>query len=33
MVDRDQGGREALAAQGCRLEAVFTAKELLAAVK
>lgn len=33
MVDRDQGGREALAAEGCRLESIFTAKELLAAAK
>ncbi len=33
MVDREDGGREALAAEGCRLEAVFTAKELLEAAK
>ena len=33
MVDREEGGRDALAAEGCRLEAVFTAKELLAAAK
>jgi orotate phosphoribosyltransferase len=33
MVDREEGGRDALAAEGCRLEAVFTAKELMAAVK
>jgi len=32
MVDREEGGREALAAEGCRLEAVFTARELMAAV-
>jgi orotate phosphoribosyltransferase len=33
MVDREDGGRDALAAEGCRLEAVFTAKELLEAAK
>lgn len=33
MVDREDGGRDALAAEGCRLEAVFTAKELLEAAR
>ena len=31
VVDREEGGSAALAKEGCRLEAVFTAKELLAA--
>ena len=33
VVDREQGGRAALAAQGCRLESVFTAAELLSAAR
>jgi orotate phosphoribosyltransferase len=31
VVDREEGGRAALAAEGCRLESIFTASELLAA--
>lgn len=31
VVDREEGGRAALADEGCRLEAIFTANELLAA--
>lgn len=31
VVDREEGGRENLAAEGLRLESIFTAKELLAA--
>jgi orotate phosphoribosyltransferase len=31
VVDREEGGRENLAAQGYRLESIFTARELLAA--
>ncbi len=31
IVDREQGGRERLAKAGCRLEAIFTASELLEA--
>jgi orotate phosphoribosyltransferase len=30
VVDREEGGRENLAAEGCHLESIFTAKELLA---
>jgi orotate phosphoribosyltransferase len=33
MVDREEGGREALKAQGYALESVFTARELMAAAK
>lgn len=29
IVDREQGGRDNLAADGCRLESIFTARELL----
>lgn len=32
IVDREEGGRDALGKEGCALEAVFTARELLAAV-
>ncbi len=33
VVDREEGGKAALEAEGCRLEAIFTANELLAATK
>jgi len=33
VVDREEGGKAALAAEGCRLESIFTAKELLAAAQ
>jgi orotate phosphoribosyltransferase len=33
IVDREEGGKAALAAQGCRLESIFTAGELLAAAR
>ena len=33
VVDREEGGRGALAAEGCRLESIFTAAELLAAAR
>jgi orotate phosphoribosyltransferase len=33
VVDREEGGREALKKEGYPLEAVFTARELMAAVK
>jgi orotate phosphoribosyltransferase len=33
MVDREEGGKAALAAEGCRLESIFTASELLAAAQ
>jgi orotate phosphoribosyltransferase len=33
VVDREEGGKEALAAEGCRLEAIFTADELRRAAR
>ncbi len=33
VVDREQGGSENLAEAGCRLQAIFTAKELLAVAR